>query len=92
MYYLDTETPGTFLGAIFPKASRGELGGKYRVAQLLMPWGIGSHGGLTIYCYCITDGRKNICSFSLRISFWLNMELRSIFPLTLKQGQEGRVS
>ena len=91
MYCLDTGTPGTFLGATFPKASRGEVGGKYTVAQLLMPWGIGSHGGLTIYCYCITDSRKNIFSFSLRISFWLNMELRSVFPLTLKRGQEGIV-
>ena len=79
MYSLDTGTLGIFPGAIFPKASRGELGGKYRVAQLLTPWGIGSCGGLTIYCYCITDGRKNICSVSLRVSFWLNMKLRSIF-------------
>lgn len=84
MYCLNTGTLGIFLGAVFPKAPRGELGGKYRVAQLLMPWGIGSRGGLTIYCYCITDGWKNICSVSLRVSFWLNMKLRSIFLSNLK--------
>ena len=80
-------------GGHVPHSIQGRLGEQiWSDPQLLTSGGISSCGGLTIYCDYITDGRKNIHSFSLRISYWLNTEVRSIFPLTLKPGREGRVS